>query len=312
MRLNKSDYGKTIEEIAHETGCKPSNVRRHIQSRRIDRRGDEQIRKFKQLKKWRRKLEKVNWDWDRFRQVYGCTLRDIAKKEKLAVSTTHRYLARKFSIESHIDSTKESQFQRGKNTDYLQSVSRSQHTILRSIITLYIPSGKFDCDLTYSKGGFYKGKELSAPVYKFDKYPQSDDVSSLDDAYNLEHGTLDSVVVDLPFIIRDSSSQRSVVDQRYKSFRNVEEMETAYLEMMTLASNLLKTGAILVVKTQDVNSGGKQIWVHQIVERLAEQLNFEIEDIFINYASHVMARADYSVQKHARKFHSYFYVLRKN
>jgi hypothetical protein len=136
-------------------------------------------------------------------------------------------------------------------------------------------------------------------------------VLPLEEAYKLEQESLSSVVIDLPFIIRDSTSEQSVIDQRFKSFKNLPELQSAYESTMSLAHRILKEDGILVVKTQDVNSGGKQIWVHQIVERLADQLNFEIEDLFINISSHVMTRTDFSKQYHARKFHSYFYVLRK-
>jgi hypothetical protein len=137
-------------------------------------------------------------------------------------------------------------------------------------------------------------------------------VDPLEKTYELEPEHLDSVVIDLPFIIRKSSSNPSIMDQRYKSFQDVKELEDAYKETMSLAERLLKHGGILIVKTQDTSHGKKQIWVHQIVERLAEQLNFSIEDIFINISSHPMAQANFSVVGHARKYHSYFYVFRKN
>lgn len=291
------DPNKSIKENAEENHCSQANVRKYIQIHNLDRRGDEQIRRYLRIKRLRKK---------------DLSLRKIAAKEGISVTTVRRYLDSGFDVENHIDASKNSEFQRGKNTDCIKSVEDSQHKILRSILKLYIPSKHFDCDLTYSKGNFYK-QRIPKPAWKFDKYPQEEvkGVLLLEEAYKLEQESLSSVVIDLPFIIRDSTSEQSVIYQRFKSFKNLPKLQSAYESTMSLAHRILKEDGILVVKTQDVNSGGKQIWVHQIVERLADQLNFEIEDLFINISSHVMTRTDFSKQYHARKFHSYFYVLRK-
>ena len=290
---------KSIKENAEANQCSEANVRKYIQHKNLDRRGDEQIRKFKRIHDLRKK---------------GLTLRAISTKEGISVTTVRRYLDKQFVIDQHINVVKNSEYQRGKNTDCIKSVEDSQHKILRSILRLYIPSKTFDCDFTYSKGYFYKYR-IPKPIHKFDKHPQPNDwekVLPLDDARQLEPASLESVVIDLPFIIRDSNTGKSVIGKRYNSFRNVSDMESAYEDLMSLAKHILKEGGILIVKTQDANSNGKQVWVHQIVERTAEKLKFIIEDIFICVSSHVMTRADLSKQHHARKFHSYFYVLRKN
>lgn len=289
---------KSIKENAEANQCSEANVRKYIQYNNLDRRGDEQIRKYKRIHELRKK---------------GLTLRAIASKEGITVTTVRRYLDKQFVIDQHINVVKNSEYQRGKNTDCIKSVEDSQHKILRSILRLYIPSKTFDCDLTYSKGYFYKYR-IPKPTLKFDTHPQliEEKVLPLEDAYQLEPASLESVIVDLPFIIRDSDSGKSVIDKRYNSFRNVSDMESAYEGMMSLSNHILKEGGILIVKTQDVNSNGKQIWVHQIVERIAGELHFSIEDLFICVSSHVMTRADLSKQHHARKYHSYFYVLRKN
>lgn len=290
---------KSIKENAEANQCSEANVRKYIQYNNLDRRGDEQIRKYKRIHELRKK---------------GLTLRAIALKEGVSVTTVRRYLDKQFVIDQHINVAKNSEYQRGKNTDCIKSVEDSQHKILRSILKLYIPSKTFDCDLTYSKGYFYKYR-VPKPTHKFDKNPQPNDgekVLPLEDARQLAPATLESVIIDLPFIIRDSNTGKSVIGKWYNSFRNVSDMESAYEGMMSLSNHILKEGGILIVKTQDVNSNGKQIWVHQIVERIAGELHFSIEDIFICVSSHVMTRADLSKQHHARKFHSYFYVLRKN
>ena len=291
------DPKKSIKENAEENHCSQANVRKYIQTHNLDRRGDIQIQRWKQIKKLRK---------------MGMSFREIALKEGISVTTVSRYLSGEFNIKDHLNITKESEYQRGVNSDHIKSVEKQQHRILLSIIKLYIPSRKFDCDLTYAKGGFFKHL-IKKPQYKFDKYPQSDKVEYLDEARDkVKPESLNSVVIDLPYIIRNSSSDSSIIGQRYNSFKDIGELEDAYEKTMSLAKDLLKRGGVLIVKTQDTSHGKKQVWVHQIVERLAEQYNYSIEDLFIYTGSHPMAQSNYSVAGHARKYHSYFYVLRKD
>ena len=42
-------------------------------------------------------------------------------------------------------------------TDLVKSVSYNQTEIIKSLLQLYVPSGKIDCDPTYSIGAFYNG-----------------------------------------------------------------------------------------------------------------------------------------------------------
>ena len=301
------DPKKSIKENAEENHCSQANVRKYIQTHNLDRRGDIQIQRWKQIKKLRK---------------MGMSFREIALKERISVTTVSRYLSGEFNIKDHLNITKASEYQRGVNSDHIKSVEKQQHRILLSIIKLYIPSRKFDCDLTYAKGGFYKHL-IKKPQYKFDKYPQSDKIEhreeEQDKVYHLDEArdkdkpeSLNSVVIDLPYIIRNSSSDSSIIGQRYNSFKDIGELEDAYEKTMSLAKDLLKRGGVLIVKTQDTSHGKKQVWVHQIVERLAEQYNYSIEDLFIYTGSHPMAQSNYSVAGHARKYHSYFYVLRKD
>ena len=50
----------------------------------------------------------------------------------------------------------------------VKSVSYDQGEIIKNIISLYIPSGKIDCDPTYSKGNFYNKTGITPPTYKFE------------------------------------------------------------------------------------------------------------------------------------------------
>ena len=288
------DHTKSIKENAVANNCTEANVRKYIQTHHIDRRGDEQIRKFKTITKLRGK---------------GWTLSKIAEETGYSVSTVRKYLSNDFSWKNNVVLAKQSLFQRGQNADCIKSVDTDQHNILRSILTLYVPSGCFDCDLTYGEGKFYK--KIPQPIYKFDISPRSTGVLPLERAHELENESLDSIVIDLPFIIRRGSAGNSIIADRYSHFQSYEDLTTAYDDVMGLAARLLKQEGIMIVKTQDVSDGKQQIWTHQIVERLAESLNFDLEDLFIKVATHVQTRAYLSLPRHARRYHSYFYVLRK-
>lgn len=80
----------------------------------------------------------------------------------------------------------------------IKSFSFSQDEILSNILHLYAHSETFECDLTYSIGVFYK--HLPQPAMKFDKYPQSEDVRPLEEAYNIPDNSLSSIICDLPLL----------------------------------------------------------------------------------------------------------------
>ena len=50
------DPNKSIKENAEENHCSQANVRKYIQIHNLDRRGDEQIRRYLRIKRLRKKI----------------------------------------------------------------------------------------------------------------------------------------------------------------------------------------------------------------------------------------------------------------
>lgn len=193
-------------------------------------------------------------------------------------------------------------------------MSDNQHEILNNILRLHVKRKQLDCDFTYSIGCFYN--HLPQPVHKYDKYPQVEGVLPLELAYKLEDNKLHSIVVDLPFIIRNNKGGKSIntckIANRFNSFNSAKELYDANDSILSLAFDKLEKRGILIVKTMDVIFAGKQHWISNYVTNKATELGFEMIDLFVLIATKKMLRSDGCIQHHARKFHSYFLVFKKN
>lgn len=309
---------KTIAQLSKEYGISAAAVRSQLQIMGVDRRGDLQIERYNRILKLKKK---------------GLTTKEIRKDKKLCelffrpdgqdvpYSSIRKYLSDDFVLEEHVDFSKSStysKYQRGKASDCIQSLGYSQDEILKNILDMYVQDDHYDCDLTYSKGNFYK--KINKPLWRFDKYPQADEEGvlplPLDDVNkHVEAGCLNSIVIDLPFLV--GGSDTSIVCNRFTYFPSYNEMIAANENVISIASRILKDDGILVMKTQDSNSSGEQVWTHGIVEEIAKKNHFVIEDLFIainadkNGDPRFLTIRKLYTQVHARKVHTYFYVFRK-
>lgn len=191
----------------------------------------------------------------------------------------------------------------------VKSISYSQDEILSWVIQLYCPNG-FDLDPTYSKGVFYKN--VPEPQLKFDLNPQREDVRQADCRdLPLNNESINSLVFDPPFIIRKGGKQNSIIQNRFSSMENYKDLYKFYEESLEEFYRILKPKGFLIFKCQDMFNNGKQRWSHIIILQLAEKLGFYAEDLFILLAKSRLMSPNMFNQKHSRKFHSYFWVLKK-
>lgn len=169
----------------------------------------------------------------------------------------------------------------------------------------------YDCDLTYSKGNYYKNGVVPMPKLKYDKYPQMDGVSPLEDAEKIENDSLNSIVIDPPFLILAPQWLRnSKVKARFDSFDSMEDATEANKYLLQLAWDKLKKKGILVFKTMDIRAENRNIWMSRLIQEWADEIGFSLIDIFILIApSKILNRG--MQQKVARKYHSYFFVFQK-
>ena len=293
MRQNKIVYNpsQTIAQNAKNNGVSIATVRLYIKSNGIDRRYDEKLKVFATIKR----LQEQHPDY---------TASQIQSLSGYALNTVKKYM-KMVDFPFVASSDKYSAFDLGKSINIIKSVSNSQTTILNSILQLHIKSDHYEADFTYSVGMFWK--RIKQPELKFDKYPQSEGVKPLSEAFSLSDGTLHSCVVDLPFLVRGYGS---TITERFTSFNSEEEMYSANKEMIVLAFQKLRKGGYLVMKTMDVSYGLKQLWVSDYVVKVAQETGFELIDKFILIANKRPLHK--GMQQHfARKHHSYFFVFRK-
>jgi hypothetical protein len=188
----------------------------------------------------------------------------------------------------------------------ISTVSSSQLEILQGILALYCHQG-FDCDPTYSKGSFYKG--LPVPRLRFDLCPVVPGVVQADcRRLPLPDESVMSIVFDPPFI--HAHGKDSQIGNRFSSYKSQREIYALYRASIYEFARVMKPGGILVFKCQDIVESGKQVWNHIHVFNLAREAGFVAEDLFVLTAKSRLIGWNQKVQKHARKFHSYFWVFR--
>lgn len=217
--------------------------------------------------------------------------------------------------------------------DVIKSISYSQHEILYDIMQLYNGGKPFDCDMTYSKGNFYgefqvkrrdgsaKQLVIPAPTYKFDVYPQTDDTVRIEPLkpLPLEDGSIESIVVDLPFVISPPSAPsmkepkkgRNLIARRFSSFYPAEELYRNYAFWIKESYRVLKENGTLVLKTQQNVSGGIVHDTPYWSKLCAHKVGFVNEDEFILNSKTRLISGKIQKQYHARKFHSQFIVFKK-
>lgn len=287
----------SVAENAERCGVSESAIRKYIRTNRIDRNYDNKVAKQKAIFALRKENPAMS-------------LTEMARKLGYSVNTIKRYLTLEDNP-SEIATCKVSTFDVKRNANNIKSFSFSQDEILSDILRLYIHTETYECDLTYSIGVFYR--HLPQPTLKFDKYPQTDDVLPLEEAYNIPNNSLSSIVCDLPFIVRGYGKEDNAgqLVKRFNYFASAEEAYQANLEMLTLVYRKLKRGGYFIMKSMDVRCKAHTLWLNAYIQVEAMKLGFVMDDLFILATKSRMLYYSGEKQKHARKYHSYFFVFRK-
>lgn len=285
----------SVRENADNLGCSQASIRKYIRQSQIDRKYDAHFSKWKRVKDYNK--ENPNATYQEKKSALGMSVNTIRKYEKISVD----------DLDKSIRDTEKVSYFDIKNINCIKSISYKQDEILMWIMRLYNDSNPFECDLTYSKGIFYK--KVPTPKYKYDKYPQLEDVVNLCQADCLADDQFSSIIYDLPFIISDKNST-SIIKERFTFYKSVREAYQANDEMLSRAYRLLKVNGILVVKTMDCLFAGKQYWISDYVMNNALKMGLVLEDKFI-LLSRWRLLSKTRVQHSARKYHSYFFVFRK-
>ena len=293
----KYDPNLSIKENAERCGVSESAVRKYIRTNGIDRNYDNKVVKKRAILALRKEHPDM-------------PLIEMSRRLGYAVNTIKKYLNSGKNT-SDIDTQKVSTFDISNHKFIIKSVSNDQTEILSNILRLHIRREAFDCDLTYSKGIFYQ--HISQPKLKFDKYPLDESVMPLEKAMNIEDASLHSIVIDLPFIVKDyNSAKTSMIAQRFNYFSSIEELYETNETMISLAYRKLHKNGFLVMKTMDFVYALNQHWVSNFVQNKAREIGFALYDTFILVSRTKILTTKGEKQHFARKFHSYFFVFRKN
>lgn len=206
-----------------------------------------------------------------------------------------------------------------RNNNVIPNIETKQEFILRNILTLHIPSGRFDLDATFSKGVFYKSGLIPEPKLKFDLIPQVKGVQKGDcqNLHMIKDNSIKSCVLDLPFIIsyggsleNPTNGKSNIIAHRFNSFRTPRQVCSTYRGALKEAYRILDKNGICVFKCMDTVSSGNQWFFSYYVHTIAEELGFYVKDKFILLAKNRLV-GKHSKQAHSRKFESYFYVFEK-
>lgn len=200
------------------------------------------------------------------------------------------------------------------NKTVVKSISYSQDEILKNIIKLYVPGG-FELDPTYSVGNFYK--KIKQPTYKFDIEPLVKEVVAADSrALPIKDNTIESILFDPPFLatkgnITGSKRKSNIIIKRFGYYSNMTFLWNYYFDSLQEFYRVLKDNGVLVCKIQDSICSSKQYLSHVELINQAIKIGYYPKDIFILLSKNVILSPKHNKQQHARKFHSYFVVFKK-
>ena len=195
--------------------------------------------------------------------------------------------------------------------EVIKSIQNSDRDILQSIKTLYLNGNNFDLDPCYSTGKFYE--DLERPRIKMDKEPKSDDIEQNDilDGIMLSSNSLNGIVFDPPFMFgKHGKTDQNIMTKRFTMFDSWDELQKMYKIALKEFYRILKKGGIVAFKCQDYTDS-KTTLTHCFVWQWAIEQGFNVEDLFIMAFKGGRVWNSNLVQRHARKYHSYWLVLKK-
>jgi hypothetical protein len=193
----------------------------------------------------------------------------------------------------------------------VKSIQNSDRDVLAAIRQLYLNNKNFDLDPCYSVGKFYE--DLERPFHKLDKIPQDDEVIQNDIMNGLPYSanTMESIVFDPPFMFRPhGQAKNNIMAKRFMMFDSWAELESMYKKSLEQFYIVLKKGGIVAFKCQDYTDSRTTL-THCFVHNWALERGFRVEDLFIVAFKGGRIWNSKLTQKHARKYHSYWLVLKK-
>lgn len=194
----------------------------------------------------------------------------------------------------------------------LSTVFQSNESAFVALLALYARPGQTIADVTWGRGVFWKHVLFPEQTYDLRATDLMNGVDFRDLPY--EAATIDALVIDPPYRYTPATNQAHVTDQQYQlkasAPTRTQGVIELYLDGMREAHRVLKMGGFMFVKCQDTVQDGKNIWTHVDLINAAEGLGFAVRDLAVVTNDNAPATR-WSFQRHLRKHHSYFLVMRK-
>ena len=200
--------------------------------------------------------------------------------------------------------------------EIIKSINYNQQEIINNILQLYNNGNSIDLDCTYSKGVFYKNGIVQEPKHKSDIKPLFKDVIKAD-SMNLPfpNDFFQCIMCDLPFLATSGESLKenngNIINKRFSIFENEIQLHQVYLYTIQEVYRVLRENGILIFKCQDKVSSGNQYFSHVVICEKAINIGYYPLDLFILLSKNRIIANWQKNQKHARKYHSYFWVFKK-
>ena len=215
------------------------------------------------------------------------------------------------------------------NDNIIKNISFDQSEILYNIMKLYNNGEPFECDMTASKLKFYEGRgkgfkyDVPLPKILFDVFPQDERVKKIEKwgPLPLEDSSINSIVIDLPFVISPAGSPSAVnpkkgsqiIASRFAAYYPVDNLYYSYYHWIKESFRVLKEGGICIFKEMSMISGGIRHNIDEFSYMAAEKMGFKMIDKFILEAkARLISNAKMkNGQVHSRNYTSQFLVFKK-
>ncbi len=189
----------------------------------------------------------------------------------------------------------------------VKSISFDQQEILQNICSLH--TGTIEADVTFGSGCFYKGQPR--PIFCSDLSPRKPGVIAANVCHlPLKNAVLRSVIFDPPFMARTGPG--AILKARFGELvGTIRHLWNFYFRTMKEIHRVLVPGGWLIFKCQDGVLSGVNNFTHTEIYAMGKALGFVFKDLFILLAKNRMMHPKHKIQRHARKYHSYFWVMQK-
>ena len=195
--------------------------------------------------------------------------------------------------------------------EVIKSIQNSDRDVLLAIKQLYLDGENYDLDPCYSTGKFYE--DLERPIIKMDKTPQNIKIVENDilNGIPLKNKYVKSIVFDPPFMFgTHGQTKNNIMTKRFTMFDNWKQLKDMYKKSLQEFYRILIKGGIVAFKCQDYTDS-KTTLTHCYVHNWAIEQGFKVEDLFIMAFKGGRIWNSNLVQRHARKYHSYWIILKK-